>query len=103
MAKRSSLKKGIVNVLIGIGGLNVVCLCISVLFVGMVALAVISGHRVSDSGLETFVRGYIKFTFNTSAVITILSIISIIIFVGFVNHEYQKEKKSVYKKCVNNK
>ena len=89
--EKSSLRK-IVNVLVWMGGINVVCLSISGVFIATASTAVVSGHQVSSSDIEIFARSYVQFTFNTNIVITILALVSMAFFLGFVFYKNQKNK-----------
>lgn len=97
MSKFSSFKKYLVKALVTIGALNAFCLAISGIFFFLALAAIALGHVVTDSGIGSFSRGYVKLTFTTNWSITTLTLASLCMFVLFVIYKtYSKEE--IYKK-----
>lgn len=80
--RRSSLKKKVVYSLAAIGAVNAILLAVSVVFMGLAMLIALK-HDITPSALGDFSRGYLKFVFATSPIITGLVIVSLVACSGF--------------------
>ena len=97
MSKFSSFKKYFVNALVIIGAVNAFCLAISGIFFFLAIAAIALGHAVTESGIGSFSRGYVKLIFTTNWPITALTIISVCMFVLFMIYKTCRQEE-IYKR-----
>lgn len=94
MKRFRSFKKFIVYAFVIIGAANAVFLTISAIFYGFAFVAIALDKKVTDSATGTVCRLYREFAFG-HWFNTILTIISICIFVLFVVYDTNKNKSDL--------